>query len=103
MQEEGRKDGKFTVNCLVQRVGLSPFYCALGIVYGPHITCNKRSLNVSCRTKKNPEEETANGFPFMLRDIGQTFAMLKSEITSGCNTLLHRKPTYSNPKLFGLC
>lgn len=72
-------------------------------VYGPHLSCNKRSLNVSCRTKSWRRNTRWFLFPFMLRDIGQIFAMLKSEIASRCNTLLHRKPTYSNPKLFGLC
>lgn len=30
-------------------------------VYGPHQTCNKRSLNVSYRTEKSPEKEIPEG------------------------------------------
>lgn len=44
-----REERKFTINCLVQRIDLSPFYRALGIWT---TTCNKRSLNVSWRTEK---------------------------------------------------
>lgn len=54
-EERGKPDTKFMVNCLAQRIGLNPFHSALGVWTTSNF--NRRSLNVSCRTERNPEEE----------------------------------------------
>lgn len=90
-----REPQQFTVNCPVQRISLSPF-CS---VYGPYLTFNKRSLNVSC-IKKTYQVST---YPFPCWGTWARFFHCLSHITWGCNALLQGKNAYPTTELPELC